>query len=723
MPELLEQTDASTKDLRTPALIPRPPGMATFRLVLLVLTIAFGLAAIVLTVRHVTNQRRALEEAKNTGRRSAIEKAAIIDAQLEKIPPAAERIAAELSSGTLKPEEAFPELKRVLEENPDLLEAGFAYLPFANNPGARLFAPDALRNGDDITEIRLEQQYDYTTYPWFKEGIEARGPHWGEPYLGQASKMLVAGYTVPFYRKGDPGKTPIGVVRFNLSLAQIHHVVSSIGLGETGYASLLSRKGVFLSHPVEDFVRQQRTIFDIGREFHDEGAKHQGERAAAGQSGEDEGVSFVTGRAIWVFNQPVPTTGWSLGVVLMKDEMLLEPRVLRRSLTGIECCSVMFLLFLSMLCFWVDEVTDQSLWRIVVATSVIGVGGISLMWWLTLHYPDRNGEVGVHIYENASLQRFLASNSATGNAGLLQQVKAGIFVRTMRFGAANDVQVTGTMWQSYDSSLKDFTPGFTIPNAEALELKETYHAKKANLDLIGWDFKATLRVPFEGSFKYPFDRGMVRVRIAPKGFYKDIVLVPDLGSYQLIVPTALPGIDKALVLPGWKLISSYFIYSPVSVGTDFGMGTALEQSKSQELGFTMIAERNFLDPFISSVLPIIVVAALLFGLLVAGSKQTAKIAATGFKATDVLRASVSLLFPVLIAQVNMRSKIGSNTIIYIEYFYFVLYTAILGVSANALLFTLKGQGFSNYRDNIIPKLIFWPYILGSFFCITLIFLY
>ena len=135
------------------------------------------------------------------------------------------------------------------------------------------------------------------------------------------------------------------------------------------------------------------------------------------------------------------------------------------------------------------------------------------------------------------------------------------------------------------------------------------------------------------------------------------------------------------------------------------------------------AQRQFLDPFISSVLPIIVVASLLFGLLIIGSKQSQKVAATGFKATDIVRAGVALLFPVLLAQVNLRSKIGSSNIIYIEYFYFVLYTAILGVAANALLFTLKGHGISQYRDNLIPKLSFWPYLLGACFAVTLVFLY
>lgn len=722
MQQLLDRSDASATSLRIAALTSGRFRTRVYPLVA-VFAILFGLATVLLAIQHVVKQSSKLQEAKQNARAIAVEEATKINSRLQRLTPVAERIAAGLTSGALQPQDVQAQLRQSLQEYPDLFEAGFAYLPYAKDKNIKLYAPHVARKGNDIEEFQLENNYDYTAKSWFQDGIAAGAPHWGDPYLGSATKTLVVGYSVPFFRKEDPSGKPIGLVRINLSLDQIHAIVSGVGLGETGHAFLLSNKGVFLSHPLEDYMRERRSIFDVAREHNDESGKRQGQLAMSGKAGEDEGSSWITGQQICVFMQPVPITGWSFGLVFMKNEMLLEPQPLRRSLTRIVCCAVMFLLCLSVLWFWGIHATDQSLWRMVVATSVISVIGISVTWWMTLRYPDRNGEVGVHVYDSSGLQRFLAANAKSAGNGAPREIKTGIFVRTMRFGTANDVTLTGTIWQKYDNSLKDFTPGFTFPNAETLETKESYHTTEGTVEVMGWDFKASLREPFEGSFKYPFDRGMVRVRIAPKGLNKNIILVPDLGAYQLMVPTSLPGTDKSLVLPGWNLISTYFIYTPVSAGTDFGMGAALEQAKAQELGFTMIAQRNFLDPFVSSVLPIIVVASLLFGMLIAGSKQTAKIAATGFKATDVLRASVSLLFPVLLAQVNMRTKIGSSNIIYIEYFYFVLYTAILGVSANALLFTLKGHGFSNYRDNIIPKLVFWPYLLGAFFVITLAFLY
>jgi hypothetical protein len=202
-----------------------------------------------------------------------------------------------------------------------------------------------------------------------------------------------------------------------------------------------------------------------------------------------------------------------------------------------------------------------------------------------------------------------------------------------------------------------------------------------------------------------------------------VVLVPALGSYELLMPSALPGIDKTLVLPGWDMDHSYFSYVAQNTQTSAAAPVSLSHLLPYDLSFNLVTQRQFLDPFVSSILPIIVIACLLFGLLIVGSKNNQKVSATGFKATDVLRASAALLFPALLAQVNLRSKIGGNEIIYIEYFYFILYVAILGVSANALTFTLGDRGVSQVRDNLIPKLLFWPAILGACFAVTLIFLY
>ena len=241
--------------------------------------------------------------------------------------------------------------------------------------------------------------------------------------------------------------------------------------------------------------------------------------------------------------------------------------------------------------------------------------------------------------------------------------------------------------------------------------------------IIGYRIKATIEQSFGDSLKYPFDRAVVRLRVRHPSVDHEVVLIPDLDAYRLLSPTALPGVGRSFSVPGFRPEISYFGYAMQGYDVNFGIPGGLARGETPELGFNLVLQRRLLDPFISTLLPLVVVAFLLFGLLLIGTRIKEKVAATGFKPTDVLRACVSLLFPVLVAQINLRTKVAASGLIYMECFYFVMYTAILFVSGNAIAFTHGDHGLLHIRDNAVPKLLYWPMLLGLFFIITLVFLY
>src|SRR5215470_14474115 len=116
-----------TKPQPAPSTAAGPLKPWLFRLAAL-LALFFAVATVLLGIQHFVNRERRLREAKTEARQIAIQQAEIIGGRLKKLTPVAERIAADLSSGALKPEDATPRLKQALEENPDLFEAGIAYL-------------------------------------------------------------------------------------------------------------------------------------------------------------------------------------------------------------------------------------------------------------------------------------------------------------------------------------------------------------------------------------------------------------------------------------------------------------------------------------------------------------------------------------------------------------------------------------------------------------------
>ena len=685
------------------------------------------LVAAGLLVWSVLSDRRQKQQIERNARESAGAKAteavAEIDAELRAVEPVVTALANDLSAGRLKPSDITARVTADLASRADLFEVGVAFTPFATDARVRLFAPHAARTSGRPEPFQLETRYDYTTYDWYRDG-QAQ-PGWGEPYFGGATQTLVVGYALPFFRPGDPSKTPIGVARANLSLQNVRTLVSRTSLGQTGYGFLFSRKGAFLSYPDDRFVREQRHALDAAKATRDAARVDLTERALRGEASEGTSVSAMTGQAVWLIHLPVPSTRWVFGLASFADEVSLDVRDVRRGYVKILCSALLLLFAVSLIVLRVERAEHHHLWSAVMVAAMLMAAGISGLWWFTLRYPDRNAEESIHILDQTALQKFVSDHSDAGSASAEPvRIPTGVLIRTVRFIDSNNVAVTGRVWQRIPASRRaDVPAGVEMPDSEAFSLRDGQTIQQNGVDLASWTFTATLREPSDWSVKYPFDRVLVRVRLLPRSSAVPIILVPDLDAYELLVPAELPGVEQSIILPGWRLDHSYYSYVRQRLTTTTAAATGQDRSLGHDLAFNIVAQRRFLNPFVSSVLPVIVILCLLFGLLIIGSKENQKVAATGFKATDVLRASATLLFPALIAQVNMRSKIDANQIIYIEYLYFVLYLAILGVAANAVTFTLARAGVSQVRDNLIPKLVFWPIILGASFAVSVWFLY
>ncbi len=61
-------------------------------------------------------------------------------------------------------------------------------------------------------------------------------------------------------------------------------------------------------------------------------------------------------------------------------------------------------------------------------------------------------------------------------------------------------------------------------------------------------------------------------------------------------------------------------------------------------------------------------------------------------------------------------------VIDLEWYFFILYGAILGVSVNALVFAVSENSLVRYDDNALAKLAFWPLLLFAFYLNTLVYL-
>ena len=204
------------------------------------------------------------------------------------------------------------------------------------------------------------------------------------------------------------------------------------------------------------------------------------------------------------------------------------------------------------------------------------------------------------------------------------------------------------------------------------------------------------------------------------GIGRGVVLVPDIGAYDSTKPADKPGLEKLdLIVEGWEVVNSFFSYRNVGYNTNFGLPNFQGRNDFPELYFNIGLKREFLNPMIQVILPFILMAFLMFATLLTIRASGDENEALGFSTSTVLGFCAAVFFVVVISHSDLRDRLAAKGIIYFEWFYFVLYLAILGVSLNAVLIaTPLRDSHLHYRDNLPARLLYWPLICGALLIAT-----
>lgn len=366
--------------------------------------------------------------------------------------------------------------------------------------------------------------------------------------------------------------------------------------------------------------------------------------------------------------------------------------------------------------------STRSLWGVVIVFSVLSIGAMSYFWSLTLA-ADHQYDLGTPLFSQADVSGFLAANpneQAGGSSEAQIAIPTGVFIQSIDFTSANNVIVTGYIWQKYGASVPaDVDREIVLPEAESVDIEKAYERQEGDVTVVGWYVTATLREQFDYS-RFPFDRQEVWLRLWPKDFDRNIILTPDFDAYKEITPTALPGIEKDFVLDGWLFDGAFFTYRGNSYNTNFGISKYVGESDFPELYYNIGLKRDFINAFIGQLIPLIVIALMIFAVLIISTKDERRVGLAGFNTAAVLGYCAALFFVVIVSHIQLRTSLSATTILYLENFYFVLYLAILLVSMNAILMVSDTPPrLIEARDNLAPKLLFWPLVLGLLLVVTL----
>jgi class 3 adenylate cyclase/HAMP domain-containing protein len=307
-------------------------------------------AAIILTVVFTYNYRASkqvilkevVENARDLTRGTAYKIETILRG-VEKVP---------LNLGAIMNDFSFtrPELLRLIKQsvatNPEIYGVAVAYEKHPFNPQKAQFCPyyfckDGRIAYDPTSES--DDKYLYWFWDWYQIPKELDRPMWSEPYFDEGSgNIIMSSFSVPFYRSAGGKKEFQGIVVADLSLMWLEKVVAAAKISAGGYAFLISPNGVFVTHPDPRLIMRQ-SIFGIAEAKHDAHLRQIGRDMIRGGEALVPITDFMSGKKAWLYYAPLPSTGWSLGVIFPEDELYAPVEALHRKILLIASLGLVFL--------------------------------------------------------------------------------------------------------------------------------------------------------------------------------------------------------------------------------------------------------------------------------------------------------------------------------------------------------------------------------------------
>lgn len=642
-----------------------------------------------------------------------------------------ELLANDLTTGGLAYADLEARLLAEAERRPDIDGFAVTFEPFVYDPDERLYQVYVSRTAEGAVDVLRGATYDYTVKrepggdgpntDWYHGPLE-HGALWNEPFLATGAGKVLVEYGAPFRRsEASGGGGTAGVVTVDYSLAGMRDLLNALDLGATGYGMVVSSSGVLLAHPVSAWVATE-SVFDLADAAGSPALREVAERALAGESFALESLDSLTGQTSWFFAEPINATGWSLILVLNTAEFAPDARVTLRDQAAIALSGAACVYLGALLALRVERGARPRLW---LASNLFALLSLALIVMIARLYMAVQPNHAVRITDAAALDRYLQAHqqrsAATSQPPM--RIPTGVYIQALDFPDPTSAQLNGYVWQYYPDSVgDDVVRGVVFPQRTGPEatFDEVLRMRQGDGEVIVWYFGMIFKQRFDPA-RFPFDSRDIALRLAAADVSANLVLVPDLRAYEFIAPLLLPGVDREAALNNWTMAGSLYSYITGEVNaTTLGLDVRQERAAAPELAFNIQMQRNSLGPFIAYLLPGAIAAFLLFGFLLNDLQP-----GESDEISDTLNFVAAMFFVLVLAQTALRENIAAVGLTYLEFFYLLLYAAIMAVAINTYLVVNQSRAWVvRLGNDIVPKLLYWPALTGVMLLVTLaIFVY
>ena len=295
----------------------------------------------------------------------------IINLQIEKVLRQVEAVPDNLNwivtNGHFIPDSLYGVTRSVVLNNPHIYGSAIAFEPHYFPQKGYYFSPYSYRDGEMIRSLQLgNNDYDYFNWEWYSEPKRLSRPCWSEPYYDEGGgQMVMCTYSAPIF---DKSGAMIGVFTSDISLEWLTDLVDNMKRSNQAYAFIIGRDGTYIAHYLRERILNA-TIFEVSEEMANDQVSKIGKEMIAGNQGmqllDNDGVRS------YVFYAPVPSTQWSLGIVLPGDEVFEE---LRRLNLIMYLIVGLGLICLFVICFRIVNKLTRPLQRFAATARTIAHG-------------------------------------------------------------------------------------------------------------------------------------------------------------------------------------------------------------------------------------------------------------------------------------------------------------------------------------------------------------
>lgn len=665
----------------------------------------------------------------DTGKSKRDETKTVLNAALDTIENATFNLAVKLSNGQYSKKQIEQLIKQVAIENDLCIGVTAAFVPrFVNDSIKQLYAPYYSKKSDEIQYI--ENSYDYTnhkltTAQWYTKVIQLNKGVWSNPYVGLVSQELVIDYGLPFYEKDNSGNKKIaGIISLTMSAAHITSYLHKITLGKTGFAFILNENRYLISHPRTDLLTKPEIAKEIIKKqpiFTRLVEENEGYFNAFSKIAQEDTEYFFT----------TLNNNWVLAVVIPEHDLLDSSDQIKRKLTYISIFLTLALIFLLVVLLRIWEGNTRNLWIFSFFIGLLLFLNIGFIWYLnqSSDFYEENSqdkkilsETTIDNYINDRNKKLKQIDSSLK----VIEIPTGIFLYDMDFKNAYDVAVIGKIWQKVPDTitLKSETT-FVFPQASATGISVRIRPmSKEHIDdywLYNYDFNATIQFDFD-YLHYPLNMKQLDLQITYPNLKENVVLTPDIGSYDFIDPSLRPGISNDIYMPNSKVLSSYYSFHEHNFYSNLGNKNFKGLKETPVLTFNVLIKNIIISSIISNIIPMFIIAVMIFLLPFTIDKRDGEIKEGG--ALNVIQAAGGFFFVLLLSHIQLRNNIETPGLIYLETFYFVMYF-MLAIMSTAVMLFLKTNKYPilEYKHNLIFKLSYWPILLFCIYIITFFIFY